>query len=350
MGQDFSQVRVHSGPASADAAESIGARAYTLGTDIHLGAEARGLSSQTLDRLLAHEAVHTIQQGSRAVAPHPGLTVSSPSDPAEQEAEQIASRSTGSDPITKRSPSLALRDQMRASMFGAGISRSVSPQVQRDIAGKYPTKEGEFAMDLKKTQQGPRVGLLGTIAFTANDKAPDSASIRLLQTVKVLDKATGKDLVWTGAEANRNKAMTKEDKSKGIEGGWFVDHSAAAAKQRTAKNDPAVSPYYRDYWPNPTVSHDGSKKGKTVVAASLADYPSSGANMSFSFETAAKATDTGHIYGTVMWGFAITDAAKGKIEKERAVGRDVTLLSSDKAVEAFDKFYKNPGSSTAPTK
>ncbi len=235
-------------------------------------------------------------------------------------------------------------------MFGAGISRSVSPQVQRDIAGKYPTGEGEFAMDLKKTQQGPVTGLLGTIKFTANDKAPDSASIRLLQTVKVLDLGTGKDLVWTGAEANRNKTMTKEDKSKGIEGGWFVDHSAAAAKQRTAKKDPATSPYYRDYWPNATMSQDGSKKGKTVVVASLADYPGSSATRDFSFETAAKAADTGHVYGTIMWGFAITDAAKGKIEKERAVARNVTLLSSDKAVEAFDKFYKNPGSSTAPTK
>src|SRR5215813_8508812 len=41
LGQDFSHVRVHGGAASAEAAESVGARAYTLGNDIHLGKESR---------------------------------------------------------------------------------------------------------------------------------------------------------------------------------------------------------------------------------------------------------------------------------------------------------------------
>src|SRR5262249_32093287 len=44
LGQDFSHVRVHSGAASAEAAEQIGARAYTLGTDIHLGKESHELA------------------------------------------------------------------------------------------------------------------------------------------------------------------------------------------------------------------------------------------------------------------------------------------------------------------
>jgi hypothetical protein len=201
---------------------------------------------------------------------------------------------------------------------------------------------------LKKTQSnpGPKIGLLGTIKFKANDAAPDSTSIRLLQVVKTENLATGNDLVWGGGEANRNKVMTEA--SPGVAAGWFVDHSAAAAKQRSAKADPVVSPYYRDYWPNATMSQDGSKNGKTVKEASLADYPGSTGNIRFSFETVAKATDTRHIYGTVMWGFAITDASKGKIEHERAVGRNVTLLSTDKAIDKFNKFYKNPGASTAP--
>ena len=40
LGADLGGVRVHTGPASAAAAESIGARAYTIGSDIHLGAGA----------------------------------------------------------------------------------------------------------------------------------------------------------------------------------------------------------------------------------------------------------------------------------------------------------------------
>src|SRR4051794_15991238 len=38
LGTDLSAVRLHTGAASADAAASVGARAYTLGNDIHFGA------------------------------------------------------------------------------------------------------------------------------------------------------------------------------------------------------------------------------------------------------------------------------------------------------------------------
>jgi hypothetical protein len=346
---DFSQVKVHGGQASADAAERLGANAYTLGNDIHLGAGARQLSLPVFDRLLTHEVVHTVQQGGQTVAPRADMTVSHPADASEHEAEQIATVLSSRRDAASSSPSLAMRDRLRASMPAPQIARSVSPHIQRDITGPFKTAGGTFNVNLK-TESHPAgsSGVSGTIKFTASDTAPDSTSIRLLQTVKDLDLSTGKDNVWTGGEANRNKMMTTEDKASGVEGGWFVDHSAAAAKQRTAKKDPAVSPYYRDYWPNASSSQDGSKKGKTVVDASLWDSPSSAGKREFSFETAAKATDTGHVYGTLMWGFALTDPAKGKVERERAVGRDVTLRTSDKALEKFNEFYKNPGASTAP--
>src|SRR5206468_1821003 len=128
FGHDFSRVRVHSGPASAAAAGTIGARAYTLGTDIHLGMESRGLTGSAFNRLIAHEAIHTIQQGSRSIAPHPGLTMSSPQDAAEQEAGRLAESVTAA-ATRMGSRSLALRDQMRSSMPAHQISRSVSPQI-----------------------------------------------------------------------------------------------------------------------------------------------------------------------------------------------------------------------------
>jgi hypothetical protein len=188
----------------------------------------------------------------------------------------------------------------------------------------------------------------GTIKFKANNKAPDSTSIRLLQVIKDLDLTTGKDYVWTGGEANRNKMMTTADKSTGVESGWHVDHFPGAANPRSKAGDAPVSPYYRDYWPNKTQSQDGSKKGTSVSDASLWDYPGSFGNRQFSFETIAKASDTGHVYGTIMWGFTISNAAKGTVDHERAVGRNVTLLSSDRAIDKFNEFYRNPGASTAP--
>jgi len=341
--RDFSGIKVHRGAASVDAARSIGALAYTLGTDIHLGAEAQSLAGRELDRLMVHEAVHTLQQGGRHASPDAALAVGNSADPAEKEAERIADAVTSHDAVRNSPRGFAAR----ASSGQQTVARMVPPQIQRDLKGKHPGKDGEFDLDLQtESHPGERSGMKGTIKFTADKKAPDSSSIRLLQVVRTENLTTGKDHVYSGAEANRNKVMTTGDKR--VEEGFFVDHKAAAATPRAAKGDAAVSPYYRDYWPNASKSQDGSKKGKTVSEASLWDYPGSSINVRFSFETVAKAADTGHVYGTVMWGFTISDAAKGTIEKERAVGRHVTLLSTDKAIEKFNEFYKNPGSSAAP--
>jgi hypothetical protein len=56
--QDFSSVRLHSEPASARAAQSIGARAFTVGGDIVLGEQEAGRD------LLRHELAHVVQQSS----------------------------------------------------------------------------------------------------------------------------------------------------------------------------------------------------------------------------------------------------------------------------------------------
>jgi hypothetical protein len=352
--QDFTQVRVHSGSASADAAQRVSARAYTLGTDIHLGREAHGLSGRELDQLLAHEAVHTVQQGGHAIAPHAALSVSNPADAAEQEAERLAESITSASAKPKPSRSLALRGQIRASMPGQIVSRSVSPHIQRDLVGKHPTREGEFDLNLKtESHPGAKNGMSGTIKFTANDKAPDSDKIRILQVARDEDLTTGKEYVWTGGEANRNKIMTTS--APGIDPGFFVDVMHAgnpphtkARTPRTKKADVEVSPYYIEDYGKGGGNQDGKKKGKTIEAASIWDYPGSSSNRRFSFETLAKASDTGHVYATVMWGFTISDAANGKVDHERAVGRNVTLSTTDKAIDNFNKFYRNKGASTAP--
>ena len=340
LGHDFSQVRVHSGTDSASAAERIGARAYTLGNDIHLGAEARGLPANEYRRLLIHEAVHTVQQGGRTAPPSAGLTVSTPADGAEREAEHIAQAGL---------PSLAMGERVRATAPDPTITRAVAPHIQRDLTGKKSVKDGDFDLNLKtESHPGATNGMSGTIKFKPNETSPDSNNIRILQIVKNFDLTTNKDYVWPGGEANRNKMMTSEDKKAGVKGGYFVDHSAAAATPRTAKKDAAVSPYYRDYWPNPSSSQDGSKKGKTINEASIWDYPGSAGNRRFSFETAVKAADTGYIYATLTWGFTISDASKGTVNHEFATANRGTSATFGAAVKAFNEFYKNPGASTAP--
>ena len=64
FGHDFGQVRVHSDAVSAASARQLGARAYTVGSDLVFGADQFSPQTFTGRRLLAHELVHTLQQGS----------------------------------------------------------------------------------------------------------------------------------------------------------------------------------------------------------------------------------------------------------------------------------------------
>ena len=69
FGHDFSQVRVHTDGAAADAAQSVHARAYTVGSAIVFGAGQYSPDTPVGKRLLAHELAHVVQQGGASHAP-----------------------------------------------------------------------------------------------------------------------------------------------------------------------------------------------------------------------------------------------------------------------------------------
>src|SRR5207249_2785399 len=62
MGFDFGSVRVHTGGAAHASAQSVGARAYTLGSDIAFADGEYDAGSDRGKQLLAHELVHVVQQ------------------------------------------------------------------------------------------------------------------------------------------------------------------------------------------------------------------------------------------------------------------------------------------------
>ncbi len=65
FGHDFGAIRVHTDSLAARSASEIGARAYTVGQHIFFGAGQFATETSEGGRLLAHELVHTIQQGHR---------------------------------------------------------------------------------------------------------------------------------------------------------------------------------------------------------------------------------------------------------------------------------------------
>jgi hypothetical protein len=93
FGQSFSDVRVHTDAAASKSAESVGADAYTVGSDVVFRSGKFDASSGVGQRTLAHELTHVVQQRSGPVdgTPAPGgINLSSPSDRFEQAAEQTA--------------------------------------------------------------------------------------------------------------------------------------------------------------------------------------------------------------------------------------------------------------------
>ena len=90
-GQDFSDVKVHTGPESHALNEQLSATAFTTGSDIFFREGAYDPGSSGGQELLAHELTHVVQQRSGSVGGGgSGMTVNDPGDSYEQEADSVA--------------------------------------------------------------------------------------------------------------------------------------------------------------------------------------------------------------------------------------------------------------------
>lgn len=95
LGADFGDVRVHTDGAASDSARSVGAHAYTVGSDIVFQRDAYDPSSTAGRTTLAHELTHVVQQRSGPVDGTPtgsGISVSDPGDRYETAAAANAER------------------------------------------------------------------------------------------------------------------------------------------------------------------------------------------------------------------------------------------------------------------
>ncbi len=100
LGADLSSVRMHTSGESAEAATSLGARAFTVGQDVHFNAGEFAPGTREGDKLIAHELTHVVQgqrSGIQRKAEHDDAQaaageaeVSHPDEPAEKEADAVA--------------------------------------------------------------------------------------------------------------------------------------------------------------------------------------------------------------------------------------------------------------------
>ena len=118
FGEDFSDVRVHTDSQASKSAASVGANAYTVGSDIVFRSGHFDAASPTGQRTIAHELSHVVQQrngpvdGTEAAG---GIKLSSPDDRFEQAAEATADQvMAGTHASTQSAGSSAPAVQMEA--------------------------------------------------------------------------------------------------------------------------------------------------------------------------------------------------------------------------------------------
>jgi hypothetical protein len=101
----LSGVRVHTDPSAARVADAVNATAFTTGQDIYFSAGAYQPGTGDGQKLLAHEAVHTIQQAAGPVdgTDHGAVSISDPADRFEREASRVAASATEPAPVAVHS-------------------------------------------------------------------------------------------------------------------------------------------------------------------------------------------------------------------------------------------------------
>jgi hypothetical protein len=134
FGQSFADVRVHTDERASRSAESVGANAYTVGSDIVFKSGQFDAASTTGQRTLAHELTHVLQQRSGPVdgsdAPG-GIRLSNPSDRFEQAAEDTAGNVVANRSVAGASTSASSTDAAAAQREldeAASLQRTVQRQ------------------------------------------------------------------------------------------------------------------------------------------------------------------------------------------------------------------------------
>lgn len=139
FGHNFADVRIHADGESDILNRSLGARAFTLGSDIFLSREAGNAGADGQVQLLAHELTHVVQQrGAAQVGP---LTVGASDDPYEREATALATELGDGDTAS------GVRASSRAHVGVAPM------RVQRQGHGKGEPTLASLAEEVKALKQ-----------------------------------------------------------------------------------------------------------------------------------------------------------------------------------------------------
>ncbi len=178
LGTDLSQVRLHTGEASAHASALVGARAYTTGSAIHFGSGQYDPATRQGQLLLAHEVAHTVQQGSgTGCIPQLKSTEGASDHGSETEADAAAE---------------AMIDARAFSIRQSAPRGVVARKAVSTNGGTFDTTR--YAAVNRGSGVGKNVGADIGLKFTPNELV-EANTIGLIQSVKTQHSSTPKGAV-----------------------------------------------------------------------------------------------------------------------------------------------------------
>lgn len=141
-GASVGDVTVHTGGESNMAADTLGARAYATGNQVHFAAGQYDPGSAAGQHLLTHELVHTVQQRGGAGVQTKSV-ISSPGDAGEREADRVADAIMGGGspgPIVESTAPIAgnfLTDMFNAvwELFAGKGDKKAKPRSNKKTTG-----------------------------------------------------------------------------------------------------------------------------------------------------------------------------------------------------------------------
>lgn len=201
---DFGAVRLHSDARAAESARAVGARAYTVGTDVVLGDGTRQDGGQG-NMVLAHELAHVVQQRGGTAA-HGRLTVGATDSPAEREADAAASHSqtdTAAIRILAQPGAATLMRQLITPLGQGGGFRGLMERDRRSSASRSNARQRASVpaaihggleriselddADLATANTDQRLGMLEALVRTWwTGGAEERTIIRILRTVPIV--------------------------------------------------------------------------------------------------------------------------------------------------------------------
>jgi putative cytotoxic protein/uncharacterized protein DUF4157 len=246
LGADLSAVRVHTGSESAAAAEKLGARAFTTGTDVHFGAGEFAPGTREGDRLIAHELTHAVQAGSAGIQrkanpeEHAGdeeeaHDVSHPDDPAEKEADAAGDHAAAQ--LHGGSSGAAAGQRAPVAQQAPGVGRKI--HLARKNNGKKDNDQSQ-----QEQQPPPRLGTPGQHQ-PAPKQLPAFPNAQRVPPKTPVQGGGGMRKRWKDPDGNiyewdsQHGAVEKYN-SRGVHLGEFDPNTGAQTKpaDKTRKVDP----------------------------------------------------------------------------------------------------------------